>query len=219
MKYDLTKCNNLRWTMLSGFNERGDRSGFVKLMNDRVMLFRDYKEASTTTGAIVHPIEGSADVENFYNVFKEEDFRIIPRDPYTYTDWQVGDDLKVIDQCQAGRVMALCGDIIAIKWMGKNAVEWLLKCWVDENCELRLTDYEKYIRDLEEKKPVCPFKVDDKVLVRNNDAQEWKFRLFKNFDGEKYWTNMSTWKQCIPYNEYTWHLMGTKDAYKEDKEC
>lgn len=219
MKYDLSKCNNLRWTMPSRNNKEIILNGFVKLVNDRVTLYRDNKEINPLTGALAHVIEGSADVDNFYNVFNEDDFRIIPRDPNTYTDWQVGDNLKVIDQCQGGQVMATCGKIIAIKWIGKNAVEWLLTSWVDENCELLLTDYEKYIRDHEEKKLPYNFAEGDKVLVRDNDDQEWSYRIYEKYDGRLYWTNISTWRQCIPYNEHTWHLLGTEDAYKEDKEC
>lgn len=221
MKYDLTKCKNLRWTMPSRSNKKIILNGFVKLVNDRVTLYRDYKEINPLTRALVHVIEGSADVDNFYNVFNEDDFRIIPRDPSTYTDWQVDDTLKVIDQCQGGKVMATCGEIIAIKWIGKNEVEWFLKSWVSANCELRLTDYEKYIRDHEEeKKPICNFEEGDKVLVRDADDHEWEFSIFEKIDVDGiYWANQCEWKQCIPYNERTWHLLGTKDAYKEDKEC
>lgn len=210
MKYDLSKCNNLHWRIST---DKGDKEGFIKLKDNGTLVTLYNEELfgiDSKSESEIRSIYGSADISVFYKIFHEEDFSIIPRDPNTYNDWQVGDYLKVNDTCQGGQVMALCGRMVAIKWIGKNAIEWLLRSWVNENCELRLTDYEKYIRDLKEEKPACPFKVGDRVLVRDLNSQEWGFTLY---------TTGYNWAQCIPLNGHTWHLLGTKDAYKENKEC
>lgn len=217
MKYDFSRCNNLRWQITTSAGEC--KTGFVKLANNAVYLYNDGLFATDAyTRLAVRTIYGSAEVDKFYNVFKE-DFRIIPRNPNCYYDWQVGDNFKMKNLCHLGQVMATCGKIIAIKWAGKKEVEWLLKSWVDANCELLLTDYEKYIRDLGlGKKPVYNFEEGDKVLVRDSDDQEWEFCIFEKIDVDNiYWANQCEWKQCIPLNEHTWHLLGTKDAYKEEK--
>lgn len=66
-------------------------------------------------------------------------------------------------------------------------------------------------------KPKCPFKPFDKVLVRDNNEQEWKINLFSHYDKDdsyKYFCLKSCYKQCIFYkgNEY---LLGTTDPYNE----
>lgn len=66
-------------------------------------------------------------------------------------------------------------------------------------------------------KPECSFKPFDKVLVRDNNEQEWKINLFSHYDKDdsyKYFCLKSCYKQCIFYkgNEY---LLGTTDPYNE----
>ena len=57
----------------------------------------------------------------------------------------------------------------------------------------------------------------DKVLVRDYTYKNWTIDLFayKN-DKEKYIGGLvCLWKQCIPYNEETKHLIGTKEDCPE----
>lgn len=72
-------------------------------------------------------------------------------------------------------------------------------------------------------KPKCPFKPFDKVLVRNENNQEWLPGFFHMFDGD--WNHPYcimnlhhlsdyAYKQCIPY-EGNEHLLGTIDPYTE----
>ena len=67
-------------------------------------------------------------------------------------------------------------------------------------------------------KPKCQFKPFDKVLVRNNDGQAWRanyFSHYKNAPDYFYVCINGIYHYCIPYNEYTAHLLGTIDPYTE----
>ena len=66
-------------------------------------------------------------------------------------------------------------------------------------------------------KPECPFKPFDKVLVRDNNEQEWKINFFSHYKKDvyyKYYCLKSCYNQCIPY-EGNEHLLGTTDPYTE----
>ena len=69
--------------------------------------------------------------------------------------------------------------------------------------------------DAEKKQIVdMQFKPFDKVLVRNLDEDEWKPDFFsKYYSVEEEFGCISgmLWKQCIPYNDQTKHLLGTTD--------
>ena len=105
----------------------------------------------------------------------------------------------------------------------------------EDLCELRLaTDSEKQqlfdaiekdgkawdaekkaILDLKPKK--SEFKIFQKVLVRNYNGEEWIpgffFRIHN--DGCRYILVCGEiYKQCIPYNDHTEHLLGTTDEWK-----
>lgn len=79
----------------------------------------------------------------------------------------------------------------------------------------------KYNPDTLQVEPVkfeCPFKPFDKVLVRNNDGQAWRanyFSHYKNAPDYFYVCINGIYHYCIPYNEYTAHLLGTIDPYTE----
>lgn len=66
-------------------------------------------------------------------------------------------------------------------------------------------------------KPECPFKPFDKVLVRDNNEQEWKINFFSHYNKNvcyKYYCLKSCYNQCIFY-EGNEHLLGTTDPYTE----
>lgn len=73
----------------------------------------------------------------------------------------------------------------------------------------------KQIVDLKPKK--SEFKIFQKVLVRNYNGEEWIpgffFRIHN--DGCRYILVCGEiYKQCIPYNDHTEHLLGTTDEWK-----
>ena len=54
----------------------------------------------------------------------------------------------------------------------------------------------------------------DKVLVRGRNGQTWRVELFSHVDNGLHMVVCvcCLWKQCIPYNEETKHLVGTKEG-------
>lgn len=57
-------------------------------------------------------------------------------------------------------------------------------------------------------KTLQPF---DKVLVRGQNRQYWRAELYSHVDNDFHLVvcGCGLWKQCIPYNEDTKHLVGT----------
>lgn len=69
----------------------------------------------------------------------------------------------------------------------------------------------KEVVDLKPKIELKPF---DKVLVRNNEYQNWRVNLFGFIDDNGYYNcAYSKWAQCIPY-EGNEHLLGTTDDWE-----
>lgn len=67
-------------------------------------------------------------------------------------------------------------------------------------------------------KPECPFKPFDKVLVRNNDEMVWRADYFSHYKGNNnyhYCCIGNSYRDCIPFNDQTAHLLGTTDPYTE----
>lgn len=64
-------------------------------------------------------------------------------------------------------------------------------------------------------KTLQPF---DKVQVRDSDIAKWRIDFFSHFvEMEEYPVVgvVNIWKCCVPYNEDTKHLLGTKDEAPE----
>lgn len=61
------------------------------------------------------------------------------------------------------------------------------------------------------------FKPFDKVLVRDDDSGTWKIEFFERMEWDNkrhpYVCMWYKYRQCIPYNEETAHLLGTKEPY------
>lgn len=50
-----------------------------------------------------------------------------------------------------------------------------------------------------------------KVLVRDFDNHEWHINFFERKCGDYFLCFSGNWKQCLPYNDETAHLLGTID--------
>lgn len=69
-----------------------------------------------------------------------------------------------------------------------------------------------------EVKPECEFKPFDKVIVRDGDRDKWKADFFSHKIEDNsfpYICVSDSHKYCIPYNDQTKHLLGTKDNWEE----
>lgn len=77
--------------------------------------------------------------------------------------------------------------------------------------------YNPITLQVESIKSKCEFKPFDKVLVRDNSDEKWTISMFSHYDQEDdifpYVCVGSRYYQCIPYNEQTAHLVGTKEFY------
>lgn len=72
--------------------------------------------------------------------------------------------------------------------------------------------YLKQFFGIEEKQEFKPF---DKVLVRTAENTIWEARFFNRMYGDLYTcTDSCRYKECIPYNEQTAHLLGTTENYE-----
>ena len=73
-----------------------------------------------------------------------------------------------------------------------------------------------YKKDKFDPKTLQPF---DKVLARGHDSHRWTCDLFSDIiDGDEcimYHCIISYYKYCIPYNDETKHLIGTRDEAPE----
>ena len=90
--------------------------------------------------------------------------------------------------------------------------------------EDKALEIKKKIQNIVDKKPESSapeFQPFDKVLVRDYKEQMWMPTLFGFFcqdEGDRYpyETAHGAYKYCIPYNEKTKHLLGTKEPYTEE---
>ena len=91
----------------------------------------------------------------------------------------------------------------------------------DENKALEIKKKIQKIIDKKTESSALEFQPFDKVLVRDNDDQKWMSTFFGFFcqdEGDRYpyETAHGAYKYCIPYNEKTKHLLGTKEPYTEE---
>lgn len=74
----------------------------------------------------------------------------------------------------------------------------------------------KTIEDLPKKCELEPFQ---KVLVRDRYTDEWMAGFFSHYieSSKDFVCTSGSWRQCIPYNDKTKHLLGTTDEWKGDE--
>ena len=102
---------------------------------------------------------------------------------------------------------------------GQNVYGYDGECTLFPSKEQR--DWSKFVRFWDKPKverfdvnTLQPF---DKVLVRGKNGLTWRVELFSHVDNDFHMVvcGCGLWKQCIPYNEDTKHLVGTaKDCPK-----
>lgn len=66
----------------------------------------------------------------------------------------------------------------------------------------------------------CKFKPFDRVIVRDENDEEWTANIFSHYSQDEKYSHHcidNRYKQCIPYNENTAHLIGTSKNYKPEE--
>lgn len=147
-----------------------------------------------------------------------KDFKIIPRNPKTYKDWQVGD--RIIREGLEGKIAFRFGDIIVplYKDTGKTGVVYSCNEFFDTGFRLILTDVEKNLisNKKKERTPEFHIKAGDPVLVRNSPEDKWVLEAFVMEDHPHSFPYKTTngiraawWANCLPYDNTSKHLLGT----------
>lgn len=216
MKYDFTKCNNLNFKLGDG------TTGFIKIPPEGNCYLYLHDETWDGKSMMQKPRFWMCVAPEAFNRYVEEnELLIVPRDPETYTEWKVGDKVigktgkkvyTIIAVLGRAAVVSLDSDVHTV---GLTTFEGLTRY-----SNLVLTDYEIELLARSKEKKECPFRKGDKVLVRDTDEDAWIFETFDSYEGGNeypYDCNKDVYKQCIPYNEKTWKLLGTTDEYKEEE--
>ena len=221
---DLTKC---RYFGFKANIDGTDCVGRIQVEEGQVYLCQNIKEGAECNDKLGFKYSllirtGSPKDLKGADV-RTTDFEIIPRDPETYKDWQVGDTVKNPDAvCYIGRVIFVSGDFVAIETDG-HCVCYTREELFNEGYRLVINYIEKRI--IEERKPKpYEFRKGEPVLVRNFINEPWELSAFIEKDdkrvkagypfgsGPKYRFNI-----CLPYNKKTMYLLGTTEDYNEER--
>lgn len=194
---------------------RGYNTGFLKVNAGKAYMYSHKKEWAVAIGAERHFYFGCAQLDELAS---EEDFEIIPRNPETYEAWKVGDKVVNIKHGDVYTIAALVGNATVLTMDAGDYTALTTTDALTKYHKLVLTDYEQEILNAKGQ-GVCPFKKGDRVLVRDENEGPWAFDTFDSYEGGNeypYDCEFDSYRQCIPYNEKTWRLLGTTDEYKEE---
>ena len=106
------------------------------------------------------------------------------------------------------------GDIYCLSSNGHLYADNYGECCIFPSKEMR--DWSKFSAPWLKKERFNPktLKAFDRVLVKDEYSEIWSCDLFSHLDNEesyKYFTISTCWNYCIPYNDDTKHLVGTKE--------
>ena len=155
MKYTyefLRKCHGLRFK--ATLNNK-PQEGIIKVMSDCIMFClgdEDYGRLFTFERRNTL----SLSAESFRLL--PSDFEVVPRDPETYKDWQVGDVIVYKRNNERFVIVFRCGEIVFYKKENDRCSSQAYTCeelYYENNCRLVLTDIEKQI-------------------IEEQEASEWK---------------------------------------------
>lgn len=152
----MTKCNNLRYKAKIDGNEDYGRICVENADTGLAFLRSDREDGYIAAWHCDEPgVEGCSGR-------KVTDFELVPRDPETYRDWQVGDIIVNRDGC-TGRIIFRSGDFVAADIGGCGCLCYTCEEMHGRGYRLVLTDIEQQI--IEEKKKYGP---------QDGDIVAWK---------------------------------------------
>lgn len=172
----LCKCHGLRFrATLSDKREEG----IIKVGEDCITLCYGAKDPGR-----LFTFERSKTLSFTEQTFGilPNDFEIVPRDPETYHDWQVGD--KIIINSDVGTVIFRCGEVVIYKYR-ETGGNWCCACpytceeLFREGVRLVLTDTEKQIIEAREYKPQ-----DGDICFASTNSQRQRFIII--YDNNSY---------------------------------
>ena len=138
----MRKCHGLRFRATLG-NEL--QEGIIKVMSEGVVLCYGNEDP----GYLV--TFGRRDTLSFseqtFSILPS-DFEIVPRDPETYKDWQVGDKIAGRYSDKGGEVIFRCGELVIYKYKDDGRASIPFTCeelFDNKDCRLVLTDIEQQI--------------------------------------------------------------------------
>lgn len=161
-KIDLTKCNNLRYKAKVDGNDDYGRICVENVASGVAFLWSERDNGYVALWSCVYPIVLGIGER------KVTDFELVPRDPETYRDWQVGDLIGNADG-SSGRIIFRSGEFVVADIDGCRCRT--CRELFDEGYRLMLTDIEDQI--LGERKKYEPQDGDvvyAKVSHNDNDA-------------------------------------------------
>lgn len=228
----LKRCNNCRFKA-----KRADEPvhGIIYVRNpDEIVFFytpedetMDWFQFFSCRGHRYVTYAGEAKFE-FYFPLEFSDFKVIPRDPETYMDWQVGDhvampasdndnDNKVIIIFRAGELVVFKRPMGDGRW--EADIPYTCEELFEKGYRLVLTDIEKQmIKEKKAAENVSRFYALKRlapVLVRDRNASTWKAAVFDRVEPEQdhpfLMLSETRWKQCAPLNEETVGYLGTTE--------
>lgn len=165
---DLTKCNNCRYkARIDGNEDYGricvENGGLAFLRSDNE---DGYIAAWHTDIPVIEGMSGR----------KATDFEIVPRDPETYKDWQVGDRCYQPDEDDYIGIMEVIfrsGELVVLKDVDDEVLCLTVAKMEQGGIVLELTDIERQI--IEEKKTEWKPQDGDICYVKGAHGVEWVF--------------------------------------------
>lgn len=226
MRYDILKCNNLRYKYDGEYGTVKVHDEMIVLLSDRTILLNNGTVERISAEDFYSP-------EDFHAQMDDTDFEIIPRDPNTYTDFQVGDKVRlpILEDEEKSdttvyEVAARLNDVIFLA--NSLGVQVINTCTATK-AKLILTDYERELaNDRLANSLNMSVEIGDTVLVRDHITNniwivcKWdESSYYDTNEGRYVVTSLDeSWsmhvKEMIPYNEKTYKLAGTKEDYNPE---
>ena len=189
----MTKCNNCRFKAKADGKEK---TGRIQIAGNCIRFCFDYQDELNYT--IYHTIHMPAYKEYGVGGFFD-DFEIVPRDPETYRDWQVGDRATVPNEKQNDsaykEIIFRSGELVICK-DGNGDISGGYTCGQLHRLGYRLvlTDIEQQI--IEEKK--YEPQDGDVCFVEASDGYCSIFIYKNGFHRTNYYASIDTAKGCSP---------------------
>lgn len=215
MKYDLTRCNNLNFRLNDG------TTGFIKVSPSYDVYLYSSEDLrwdilrAMPTFKMIACLTVKETAEAY---IEKHGLEIIPRNPETYVAWKVGDKVVNIKYGDVYTIAALVEKGVVLSMDAGDYTALTTTDALTKYYKLVLTDYEQELLNAKGQ-GVCPFKKGDRVLARDENEGTWVFETFDSYECDNdypYDCKEDVYKQCIPYNEKTWKLLGTTDEYEEE---